>query len=140
MANAATLIDGLVLKSSGYTYTGAALSTTATSYADISSVTSTLTVAAGQRALVMFTANCSNSNTGVGLAFQIVEDGTARQSSEVFFHTTSTLGNIKQVAMIYQATAPSAGSHTWKVQWKNITSATGYLGPHTFNVILFQHQ
>jgi hypothetical protein len=117
----------LALKSppSGVALLNSNISTTSTSFVDLTGATVTFTTAGG-KVLVLFqgtqfVASGSVDETG---AYRLLTDGVdSGQLALVRTVSTGSVADYKSVAMMYVSGTLSAGSHTFKVQWKSVGGA-----------------
>jgi hypothetical protein len=113
---------------------GADLTTTSTSFTDVTGATATLTTAA-VRCMVMVSVMCNNSNAGQAVYFDVDIDGTR------FANTTNGIagmvGTVRMpVAFTFFTNVLTAASHTIKLQWR-VTANTGGLSHQTTNSPIF---
>lgn len=105
----------------------AALSTTSTTWTDMTNMLVTLTTSGGN-ILISFTTQETNTDVAI-TAFRFVIDGTEVNSAiygnAINQEDASSVMHQKNIAATWLATGVTAGSHTVKVQWK-VTSGTAY--------------
>lgn len=115
---------------------GADLTTTSTTFVDLTGATATLTTAA-VRCMVNFSIMCNNSNAGASVFFDVDIDGTR------FANTTNGLaymtGTVRAiVSFSFFTNVLTAAAHTIKAQWR-VSATTGGAGRQsTTTPILFQ--
>lgn len=108
------------------------ITTTSTSFVDATGLTSTVTVPAGGRSvLVMFEADrWACSTTGVGIYAQLLCDGVVIGTYTLTAHNTA---NGALPLMFFASNTPSSGSRVYKLQWKTdggtITMTAGATQP-----------
>jgi hypothetical protein len=115
IANAAISQSGVAAATGGQT-------TTSTTPVDVTGASVTFTTTGG-RVLLLFSGYCSNGAANQTCYFSLVQDGaTAGQFAAATSATASAIGTVSMVMIL----SPSAGSHTWKVQW-SVTGNTSTL-------------
>jgi hypothetical protein len=115
---------------------GADLTTTSTSFTDVTGATATLTTAA-VRCMVMVSVMCNNSNAGQAVYFDVDIDGTR------FANTTNGIagmvGTVRMpVAFTFFTNVLTAASHTIKLQWRVSANTAGMSHQTTNSPIVFQ--
>lgn len=108
------------LQSAIATRTAGDLTTTSTSYVDLTGITVTLTTGA-RRCLVIFSANGKNSNAGQTARYDIDIDGS-RQGQGYGLSWAANAGSA--VGFTFLTAVLSAGSHTIKIVW-SVDANTG---------------
>lgn len=115
---------------------GGDLTTTSTTFTDLTGATATLTTAA-VRCMVNFSCMVNNSNAGQSVYFDVDIDGTR------FANTTNGLvymtGTVRtMISFSFFTAVLSAASHTIKAQWR-VSANTGGIGHQsTTTPIMFQ--
>jgi hypothetical protein len=120
VANAIDALRGVVSRSTVTT----SINTTSTSFVD-TGTSVTVTVAAGQTVKATFWMHCSASTVDYPVV-QLTQDGAS--ASDIFYLQdvdTSSNGAILFLGGFFTWT-PSAGSHTYKIQWKKNSAGTVY--------------
>lgn len=115
--------SGVVAPTAGQT-------TTSTTLVDLASASVPLTTAGG-RVLLLFSGYCSNSNANQSCYFAVFQDGV--NQGGLAGCTSATASAVGTVSMVMVLT-PTAGSHTWKIQW-NVSANTGTLQSGYFSVV-----
>lgn len=93
-----------------------------TSYADLTSMTTTKTTETGDIVFLMFTCSHKQSAAGDEFTYNLLRDGVSIHTKSVCSGSSSGTSYGECFAMQY-IDAPSAGAHTYKVQCKRITGA-----------------
>jgi hypothetical protein len=98
--------------------------TTTTSAAFVDLLTQAITITAGSKVIINFTASANNSNVSL-IQFQITIDGAAVRgaSSRVSQNNTEVCCSI-----VYERLGLAAGAHTVKIQWRT-TAGTARIRP-----------
>ena len=135
----ASLIEGLLIGNSGQYESdpnASAISTTSTSFVDVTSASVTVSVAANEKALVLGQLNFSQSVTNAAVLIRVAQDGTGGGYSIGRAYRSSTGG---QDGCLFCASifAPSAGSRTYTLQWR-ASSDTAYTRFYALYVFPFQ--
>lgn len=133
-------LDGLRKISGEYSQTAVTIDTTSTSYVDMSGVTLTLAgLTATQKVLVIFAGQLSHSNSGYRTTLQLLQNGSAGFiAMEAQSFTTSTGGIDIQICQAWRITA-SAGSNTFKMQWRTPSGGTTYSGRQILIAAAFEN-
>lgn len=133
----ASAVDALLAAANSVGST-ALVSNATGSYADYSGMSTSITVNAGEIALVVGVASVSNGTTGGQVGIRITQDGTAQgveQLGKAYVgDTTGAQFCLTTMAYI----SPSAGSHTYKLQLYNF-GGTAYSTRAYLMVFVFQN-
>jgi hypothetical protein len=108
------------------------ISTSSTSYVEISSLTQTKTLTNPCSALVLFMTNGNVDTSGRSLDVKLQVDGVDKNESRFTSATANSTGNLTNMSLV----TLDAGSHTFKVFWK-VTDGTGYMHTRQLFVIFF---
>lgn len=116
---AADLASGRVM------LTGGNLTTSSTSFVDLTGATVTLTTGA-RRCLVLLQCYAFNSSSGNAEYYDVAVDGVLQGGTEGLANVYQISGGADDhsVTLAYVTAALSAGAHTIKVQWK-VSGGTG---------------
>lgn len=132
---AAPLLEALLLNRASASRTGSVINTTSTSFTDYTSLSVALTVPSGGRLIIEGTITGSASASGTTVSAQFTEDGSAIGVISAMASARNDTNGFDFTIPLKFDKAPSAGSHTYKIQWKTSTgtaySATGYLLAYT---------
>jgi hypothetical protein len=100
------------------------ITTTSTTFIDLM----TLTVTIGANPVILdFSVSCNNTGMFNQCDFQLLVDGGITRGITVY---TSTSENASSGAILYKTSALTAGSHTFKIQWR-VDAGTGQVRPVT---------
>lgn len=106
----------------GKSITSPVSSTTTSTYEDATGLSVTVTTAGRPVYVVGYIGQASHSAAGGVTIGQIVEDGTTvRQISSVVSPSANVAGALH---LVTDTLTPSAGSHTWKIQYRSNTAGT----------------
>lgn len=131
---AAKLATNAVIQA-GITDTTSELSTTSTTWIDLTGASITMTTGAN-RVLLLAAFTSSNDTVTGGCQYTFLMDATRYGGSNglLRFHE-DTANLVKPVTMVFLTPALSAGSHTFKVQWQ--VNNTGKTNTSAVNDIVF---
>lgn len=116
---------------------GGDINTTSTSFTDLTGASITITTAA-VRCLVIVSLMAVNSNAGVSTCFDVDIDGTR------FANTTNGIARMigstiwEHIGFTFFTDVLSAGSHTFKIQWRVTANTGGVANQSTTHPIIFQ--
>lgn len=100
------------------------VSTTSTSFVDLTDASITLTTTA-RPVLIGLTGSCQNSIQGQNVMFDLDIDGTRQGGTNGLANLQADAANAQMtIGLTYLTASLSAGSHTFKIQWR-ISSGTG---------------
>lgn len=121
-----TPASGGLVQFSGVKLTSADITTTSTTFVDLTGVTITITTGA-RRVEVKFIA-CASINALGTLSYDLLVDSTSIGGASGIMRATSpAAGYIQNVSFSYMSDVLSAASHTFKIQWKTqLGTATTY--------------
>lgn len=119
---------GSTLTGTSYKRTAGNYTTTSGSFVDIDGTNFALTITTGaHRVLVALVGAAEATVAGDAAAFDVLVDGVSVSSGQGV--TATRFDNIasyrKNVSFTYMTDALSAGSHTFKLQWKQIVGSGG---------------
>lgn len=138
-ANAIALgLDGLVsdLQTSISTAT---INTTSTTSVDYTGVSITVTTNTNEKVLILAHINCSANAATTSVVMDVTQDGSIITTAVGGFYLTSrnNTGGADGTISISAYSAPTAGSHTYKIQWK-VSGNTGYSTGARLTVLVVQ--
>ena len=103
----------------------------ATSYADVAGLSTTVTVGARPIEVIFSCGASSNNGASGGLSVAILEDGSQiGGASHIFTNASNGVPIYRRLRR-----APSAGSHTYKVQLKTLLAGTATLTADSGSVV-----
>ena len=116
--NVATLLERLNVTFE-YDPVVANISTTSTTFVDYTGISITTTTESGDTILALATATLSHGTTLTNIDMQLVLDGTLMTNSQIarYHSTRANTGGRDITQVLFGTQAPSAGSHTVKIQW-----------------------
>lgn len=91
------------------------ISTTSTTFVDLTELTTSLTTSTGSSVVIGFRASGSNQTNNQGIRFRILVDGVSAGGCGL---TASGTNNPTGTAFEYVVTGLSAALHTFKIQWR----------------------
>jgi len=115
------------------TRTAGDVTTASTSLVDLTGASITITTGA-RRVLLTFTCSCLNDTAGADLTFNFDIDGSLAFGSGGVIHESSETGGSEDndFTMSFLTGVLSAGSHTFKVQWK-VSAGNGTIRGNSTN-------
>lgn len=96
------------------------VSTTSTTFVDLTGVSMLFQTQLGTVCICTFSASGSNSSINTNVRFQLMVDGVAQRGTK--FRNPTTNGSC--ATLIYRVTGLTAGNHTFKMQW-SVSAGTG---------------
>lgn len=136
MNDVASAVDALLVTTS-QVVTGGAISTTSTSFVDMTSMSISVTVASGESVILLSFVSMSHGTSNEAVEMQFTRGGVAiGNTHKAFTITTGTGGEQNNVPLMYIDTG-TTGSLTYKVQWK-VGIGTGYVNFRKFAAIVVQ--
>lgn len=139
MNDVASAVDGLLVAYSSVNST-ATVSLASSTVTDYTGISATVTVNTGEIVFVIVNFSISTSTGNELIDCWIGFDGT--NTSRTYVTPQDTTTNGASVCPTLTLThAPSAGAHTYKLRWANLTSATHtiYSVLARMNVLVFQN-
>lgn len=131
----ASLIEGALATHSVVSVTGI-INTTSTSYINYTSASVAATARAGDVVLLIGNMRVSASGASVRTMMQFTEDASVvGQPSSYVAYRTDTGGEDGTIAN-FEIHAPSAGAHTYRLQWKNSTGTCYSAGAYLIALML----
>lgn len=112
------------LASARYQRTSGNYTTTSTSFVDVDPTNMALTIATGaRRVLIGFTGSCFNSGPDT-VFFDVAIDGTRMGGAFGLMGENEGTGAYRNLSFFEVSAVLSAGSHTFKLQWRNVNGTT----------------
>ena len=113
------------------------INTTSATYVDYTGASVTVTVPYSGAVMVMATVSCSEYSAADQISFRIIEDGSQIGQDFLAYDAKTSLGGSTINVTLFAYSAPSAASHTYKIQWKT-TAGTAYSIRYSLNVLTFR--
>lgn len=135
--NIALALDGLVGDVQTDTHT-TLISTTSAAGVDYTGISITVTVNANEKVLLIATMNCSADASGTKVILDLTEDGSVITAitGGYFLTSRNNTAGIDGTIPCIGYSAPSAGSHTYKLKWYTSTGTAYSLGARLIVVVL----
>lgn len=129
---------GAVLGTGSVTLSSGNVTTTSTTYVDVTGMTATITTVGGP-VRISSTAVWANSGSNTN-ELDLLRDGTSLSGGMVFgmygAYGASGAGGLLPLSLNHLDVSPTAASHTWKAQWK-VTAGTATLHADGSNAKVF---
>jgi hypothetical protein len=138
MEDVATLLEGFLIGNYSTIDQASNKNTTSTSFTAIAGTSASVTVASGEKVLLLASIACSQSTVGQWVGFSFYRDGGAIGNAKYFTCDVANTTGYNDVLSMCIIDSPSTGAHTYELYWK-VSANTGYSDSQQLIILPFQY-